>query len=379
MLTPRGPTVIHRHRGDGRRLTRLSHLLRRVGAPVAGDEYREIISAARRAAELILAYWPKVYARYLRTLPVTPNALYATVYLFLELADGRLMDLAPHWDERVDTVHPFQNFRRRLHTPNPGAMERCMEATATIWEPEPVVYGIDLEWMGNVGPSEHFALHATLWKLWKNNPMYISLMGLIGVEFECLVEGAALHDRILALEPLPAFHGAAATAFWAALGEVELGTDAAHPVSLGDALAYPLCMTENQFANTSSDELRDNYDGNYGIGWNDPEHVAFVGAQQEIGRAIVNGFWELNDVAVAHPPFIADLAAALHAIAADVRAQHPGPDLAQIQADLAQIRARMRADPSFDPYDDQEDTHDQPAPTGAAEALDAPPAPAAAA
>lgn len=335
-----------RRRGDGRRVVRLSRLAGHVDQ-VGGEEDNEAISSARRAAELIQFYWPRVYERYVRKLAVTPTSMYAVTYLFYELADGRLLDLYPHWEDRVDTHQPFRNFRRRLARTQPGALQNIWHSRPNLWEPEPLVYGVDLEWVIGQMPSKHFGLFALMWKLWRHNPIYSSLLGLVDDDAAQLVaveEAPELAAAIQAVPPLPAFSGReAVNAFWARLGEVPLGTSELHPVSLGAALAYPLFMTDNEYANTSVDELHESYDGNYGISWGDPEHVAHARAIQDVGRAYVEAFWELADVAADYPPFILQLAEALHGVAAAVRGQHPGPDREKLRAEIRDALAERAA------------------------------------
>jgi hypothetical protein len=140
--------------------------------------------------------------------------------------------------------------------------------------------------------------------------------------------GEALVAAIQALPPLPAFSGRdAINAFWEQFSHIELGTDPAHRASLAAALAYQLMMTDNQFANTDTSDLHESYGDNYGIQWSDPEHVASVRKQQEIGLAYAQAFWELSELVVEYPPLIYQLGEAMHAVAAEIRTKFPAPDV----------------------------------------------------
>lgn len=340
MYSPLRTSAIDRRRRDPRRVVRLSRVLPSLCA-IGAEEDREAISTAARAAEYIQFYWPKVYERYVRRLPVTPASLYAVTYLFLELADGRLLDLYPWWDESVQGQHPFRNFKRRLQKRGKDLLETIYEARPNIWAPEPVVYGLDLEWLTSSMPDRRFVLPALMWKLWQRNPIYFPLMPIVAGGDDpaeiCQEPGAeAIVAAIKAIPPLPPFSGREAIdAFWARLEHIDLGTHPAHLVSLASALEYPLMMTDNQFANTSTAELHESYDTDYGIQWNDPVHVAAVREQQEIGLAYAETFWELNFIVAEYPPLISQIGELMHAIAAEIREQFPSPDPKQLRKEIA--------------------------------------------
>lgn len=95
-----------------------------------------------------------------------------------------------------------------------------------------------------------------------------------------------------------------------------------------------MAFSDNEFANTTTDELQEQYYGNFGIQWRDHEHVAQVKERQEQATAYIAAFWELTDIAIAYPPFIGMLGEALHEVGEAVRVVYPGPDMDRIRAEV---------------------------------------------
>lgn len=312
---------------------------------VGGEEDHISISTARRAAELIQFYWKDLYDEHIADLAVTPATMLATVGLFLGMANHELIDLQDYWEMPTGGADPVGFFLTRLERPAPTqALAQIFESRSNVWEPMPMSYGLDLQWLAEVEPNDQFALLALIWRLWSKNPVMMNYFGHLADDaYERLVDSADLQERIKAVQPLPYLDiPHARDAFWLAL-DIELGTSDLHPVTLAEVVSYAIGQTDNQWAALSCNDLNEGYFGNYGIAWNDPDHVRQVKAQQEEAEALVQGFWQVADAITEHPPLIGGLAEALHEVTALVQALHPNPYRAAAKGDSADAERRYFA------------------------------------
>jgi len=306
----RAPGGRPRPRPDRTRLVGLAELLSSTGGFLS-DEDEHAYEAGLHAARLLRQHFPDLYTSLVRDLPVTPASMYATMELFVSCADGVLMHVdlchSAFRDGCADPIRQFASTLAAKHAePERDVREYIANDRDLIWDPPPMVYGLDRN--PDITEPCRYPLALAVWKLLSQTRFAVVRENRPGAFAEMLRPGP-LRNALAGITSLPEETDVEA-----------LANDLDHRpphgvVGLGSTILYVAGMTGNQYADTTHDELMDNY-GTYGMDWSDLPMLAAVKEAQEEAMVIGQQFHQLNERFRAKPARIVSLFRHVHRIAA---------------------------------------------------------------
>lgn len=269
-----------------------------------------------------------MFTSLVRDLPVTPATMYATMELFVNLADGVFMHIDLCRSDCHDGLRdPIGQFPAQIAR---WASQTTVELIAQIAmdhdiirDPTPMVYGLDRD--PDITEPTRYPLALAIWKLLSQTAMATVRENRPGA-FPAMLPPGPLRTAITGIAPLPEGTDVEALAH-------ALDHRTPHGCkNLGTTILYVAGMTGNSYADTTHDELMDYY-ANYGLDWADLAQLAEIKEAQTEAITIGCQFHHLNDAFMTKPSRIVALFRTVHQIAAALRRTQARPKtLMQIYA-----------------------------------------------